>query len=389
MPQAGPDYYLLDDVLTPQEKLIRNAFRRFVDEEVLPTIGHHWMNDEFPAEWVPKLAALGAFGPNLPKEYGGHGLGSVAYGLITQELERGDSGVRSCASVQSALVMFPIFTYGSEEQRKLWLPRLAKGEVVGCFGLTEPDAGSDPGAMKTTARRDGSDWVLSGAKMWITNGGIADLAVVWAKDEPGVVRGFLVERGMKGYATQDLKGKLSLRASVTSSLFLDEVRVPEANRLPGAEGLRAALGCLTQARYGIAWGAIGAASACYNEALEYAKQRIAFAKPIASFQIIQEQLVEMLQEITKAQWLAYRLGQLKDEKKMTYGQVSLAKRNNVKMALEIARQARSILGASGITIEYHSLRHALNLESVYTYEGTHEIQTLIVGRDITGSPAFG
>ncbi|MGH8104063.1 MAG: acyl-CoA dehydrogenase family protein, partial [bacterium] len=355
---------------------------------VVPVIGHHWLNDEFPMEWISRLAGLGAFGPTLPREYGGHDLGSVASGLIMQELERGDSGLRSFASVQTGLVMYPVFTYGSVEQKKRWLPKLARGEAVGCFGLTEPDAGSDPGSMKTIAARDGSDWLLTGSKMWITNGSIADLAVVWAKDESGVIRGFLVEKGMPGFAAQDIKGKMSLRASVTSGLYLDHVRVPEANRLPQAEGLKGPLSCLTQARFGIAWGVIGAATACYSECLEYARKRVAFGKPIASFQLIQEQLVDILEEITKAQWLAYRLAQLKDAQKMTYEHVCLAKRNNVRMALETARKARSILGAGGITIEYQSLRHALNLESVYTYEGTHEIQTLIIGRDITGISSF-
>ncbi len=385
----GVDYYDLEEEFTPQEKLIRNTFRKFVEEKVMPRIPHLWMNDEFPMDLIPSLAALGAFGPTFPKEYGGHNLGDVAYGLIMQELERGDSGIRSCASVQSALVMYPIYAFGSEEQKRYWLPLLAKGEKIGCFGLTEPEAGSDPASMTTTARRQGSDWILNGTKMWITNGTIADVAVVWAKDPDGVVQGFLVEKGTKGFTAETIKGKLSLRASVTSTLYLDQAHIPESHRLPHTEGIKSAFMCLTQARYGIAWGAVGAAMACYEEALEFALKRIQFQKPIASFQLIQQQLVEMLQEITKAQLLVYRLGRMKEKGKAHYEQISMAKRNNVKTALDIARMARSILGAGGILIESHSLRHALNLESVYTYEGTHEIQTLIIGRHITDIPSFG
>jgi len=384
----GVDFYNIEEEFSPQEKLIRNTFRKFVEEEVMPRIPHLWMNDEFPMDLIPRLAALGAFGPTLPKEYGGHNLGDVAYGLLMQELERGDSGIRSCASVQSALVMYPIYTFGSEEQKRYWLPLLARGEKIGCFGLTEPEAGSDPASMTTTARHQGSDWVLNGTKMWITNGTIADVAVIWAKDPDGVVQGFLVEKGTPGYSAETIKGKLSLRASVTSALYLDQVHIPESHRLPHTENIKSAFMCLTQARYGIAWGAVGAAMACYEEALKFAQKRIQFQKPIASFQLIQQQLVEMLQEITKAQLLVYRLGRLKEKGKAHYEQISMAKRNNVKMALDVARMARSILGAGGILVENHSLRHALNLESVYTYEGTHEIQTLIIGRHITGIPSF-
>jgi len=382
------DYFGLEELLTDDERLVRDTVRRFVDREVLPHIGGWWLRGEFPRHLIGALGALGVLGANLPTEYGAAGVNNITYGLIMQELDRGDSGLRSFASVQGALVMYPIYQYGSEAQRKRWLPRLARGEVVGCFGLTEPTAGSDPAAMQTRARRQGNGWELSGTKMWITNGSFADVALVWAKDDDGEIRGFLVERGAPGFSTHEIKTKASMRASDTSELVLDAVRLGEDNRLPEANGLRAALACLTQARYGIAWGVVGAAGACFEEALGYARDRISFGRPIAARQLIQERLVDMLTEITKAQLLAYRLGQLKDAGKMRYTHVSLAKRNNVRAALEIARAARSILGAAGITLEHHAIRHAANLETVDTYEGTYDIHTLILGRDLTGFDAF-
>jgi len=382
------DYYALEELLTQEERLTRDMVRQFVEREVLPNIGEWWIRGEFPRHLIPKMAELGMLGANLPQEYGCAGIGNVAYGLIMQELEYGDSGLRSFVSVQSALVMYPIYAYGSEEQKRTWLPKLAKGEVIGCFGLTETSAGSDPASMQTRARRTRDGWILNGTKMWITNGSLADLAVIWAKDEEGEVRGFLVETSWPGFSAHEIKNKVSMRASDTSELVLEDVHVPEEYALPKAVGLKAALGCLTQARYGIAWGAVGAAIACYEEARNYALGRIAFGKPIASFQIIQERLVDMLTEITKGQLLVYHLGRLKDSGRMTYAQVSLAKRNNVRMALNIARAARSILGAYGITVDYHAIRHMCNLETVDTYEGTYDIHTLILGRDITGISAF-
>ncbi len=389
MAYKGTDYYLLDELLTEEQRLIRDTVRDFVDREVIPIIGEYYMKGEFPKHLVPMMAELGLLAPWLPPEYGGSGIDSVAYGLINMELERGDSAMRSFVSVTSGLVAYPIYTFGSEEQKRKYLPKLTSGELIGCYGLTEPDAGSDPGSMRTYAKRDGNEWVLNGAKMWITNANIADFAVVYARDiDSGKILGFIVERDMKGVSFPEIKGKLSLRASATGEIVLDDVRVPEANRLPGVESLRHPLMCLTQARYGIAWGAVGAAMACYEEALQYAKERIQFGKPIARYQLIQMYLVEMLNEITKAQLLVYRLAQLKDSGKMRYPQVSLAKMNNVRMALDICRRARSVLGANGISIEFNCMRHAANLEAVYTYEGTHEMQTLIVGRDITGIEAF-
>ena len=382
------DYFGLEELLTDDERLVRDTVRRFVDREVLPHIGGWWLRGEFPRHLIGALGALGVLGANLPTEYGAAGVNNITYGLIMQELDRGDSGLRSFASVQGALVMYPIYQYGSEAQRRRWLPRLARGEAVGCFGLTEPTAGSDPAAMQTRARRQGNGWELSGTKMWITNGSFADVALVWAKDDDGEIRGFLVERGAPGFSTHEIKTKASMRASDTSELVLDAVRLGEDDRLPEANGLRAALACLTQARYGIAWGVVGAAGACFEEALGYARDRISFGRPIAARQLIQERLVDMLTEITKAQLLAYRLGQLKDAGKMRYTHVSLAKRNNVRAALEIARAARSILGAAGITLEHHAIRHAANLETVDTYEGTYDIHTLILGRDLTGFDAF-
>ncbi len=383
----GVDYYNLDSLLSEDEILVRNTVREFVDESILPVIERHNRAGTFPRELIPRMADLGMFGPTLPPQYGTAGMNNVAYGLLMQELERGDSSIRSFASVQSALVMYPIYTYGSERQKDAWLPRLARGEAIGCFGLTEPDYGSNPGGMITRAAETPDGYVLNGAKMWITNGTIADVAVVWAKLD-GVVNGFLVERGTAGFSAPEMKGKHSLRASVTSELILQDVHIPRENRLPGGTGLRLPLSCLSQARFGIAWGAIGAAMACYDAALNYAKTRIQFDRPIASFQLTQAKLVAMLTEITKAQLLCLQLGRLKDAGKARFQQISMAKRNNVYHALEIAREARSILGANGILDEYPVMRHAANLESVITYEGTHEMHTLIVGEDITGTPAF-
>ncbi len=384
----GYDFYLLDDLFTEEERMARDAVRDFVDAEVLPVIEEHNEAGTFPLHLVRPLAELGVFGANLPEEYGCAGMSNTAYGLIMQELERGDSGLRSFVSVQGALVMYPIHAFGSEEQRRRYLPKLASGEMVGAFGLTEPDYGSNPGGMVTRARRDGRDWILNGAKMWITNGSIADVSVVWAKDEDGVIRGFLVEKDRPGFSAPEMKHKMSLRASVTSELVLQDVRIPDGNRLPEAEGLKAPLSCLTQARYGIAWGAVGAALACFHTAVEYSKTRIQFDRPIGAFQLTQAKLADMFTEITKAQLLCYRLGRLKDENRATFAQVSMAKRNNVAMALDIARVSREILGANGITTEYPIMRHMMNLESVKTYEGTHDIHTLVLGQVVTGIPAF-
>jgi len=384
---SGIDFYLLDELLTEEEKLVRSTVRKFVDEKVIPIIESKYMEGKFPSELIPELAELGIFGITLPQNYGCANLNNICYGLAMQELERGDSGIRSFASVQSALVMYPIFTFGSEEQKKIWLPKLAAAEKIGCFGLTEPDFGSNPGGMKTNAKKVDGGYLLNGAKMWITNGSIADVAVVWAKlDE--VVNGFLVEKDFKGFYAPEMKGKHSLRASVTSELIFQDVFVPESNRLPNTNGLRSPLMCLNQARYGIAWGVIGSMMACYDSALDYAKSRIQFGKPIAGYQLTQQKLVYMVSEITKAQLLAYRLAELKDQNKIKHYHISLAKRNNVEHALTIARTAREILGANGILSEYPVMRHANNLESVKTYEGTHEMHTLIVGEEITGNAAF-
>ena len=383
----GLDYYNIEGLLSEEEILVRDTVREFVEDNVLPIIEKHYRIGTFPSDLISKMADLGMLGSTFPAKYGCAEMNNVAYGLVMQELERGDSGIRSFASVQSALVMYPIYTFGSDKQKDLWLPKLAAGEKVGCFGLTEPDYGSNPGGMITRAEDKGDHYLLNGAKMWITNGTIADVAVVWAKLN-GVVHGFVVEKGTKGFTAPEMTGKHSLRASVTSELIFQDCVLPKENIFPRTEGLKSPLMCLNQARYGIAWGAIGAAMACYDTALNYAKSRIQFGKPIASFQITQVKLVFMVTEITKAQLLCLQLGRLKDQKKLRFQQVSLAKRNNVNMALDIARMAREILGANGILDEYPVMRHMANLESVKTYEGTHEMHTLIVGEDITGIPAF-
>jgi glutaryl-CoA dehydrogenase len=383
----SPDFMNIDSLLSDEEKMIRSAVRDWVSKRVMPIIEDAYMEAKFPKELMPEMAELGLFGANLPEKYGCAGVNNVAYGLMMQELERGDSGIRSAASVQGALVMYPIFAFGTEKQRQHWLPKLAKGEAIGCFGLTEPDYGSNPGGMVTTAVKDGNSYILNGAKMWITNGSIADVAVVWAKLD-GVIRGFLVEKGTPGFSAPVMHKKHSLRASITSELIFQDCRIPAENILPETGGLKSPLSCLTQARYGISWGAIGAAMACYDEALNYAKTRIQFDKPIASFQLVQNKLVYMITEISKMQLLSLQLGRLKDQNQMKFTQVSMAKRNNVYHALEIARLARDILGANGITAEYQAMRHMCNLETVKTYEGTHDIHTLIIGHDITGIPAY-
>lgn len=384
----APDYYLLDELLTDEHKLIRDTVRAWVKKEVSPIIEEACQKCEFPKHLVKGLAEIGAFGPYIPVEYGGGGLDQISYGLIMQELERGDSGLRSTASVQSSLVMYPIYTYGSEEQRKKYLPKLASGEWLGCFGLTEPDHGSNPNGMVTNIKDKGDHYVLNGAKMWISNAPFAQIAVVWAKDEEGVIRGLIVERGMKGFTTPETHGKWSLRASATGELVFDNVQVPKENLLPNVKGLKGPLGCLNSARYGISWGAIGAAMDCYDSALRYSKERKQFGRPIGGFQLQQKKLAEMITEITKAQLLTWRLGVLKNENRATPAQISMAKRNNVNMALEIAREARQIHGGMGITGEYPIMRHMMNLESVVTYEGTHDIHLLITGMDITGENAF-
>ncbi|PRX57544.1 acyl-CoA dehydrogenase family protein [Flagellimonas meridianipacifica] len=384
----APDYYNLDDLLSEEHKLVRDAARQWVKRDISPIIEEYAQKAEFPKQIIGGLAEIGAFGPYIPEEYGGAGLDQISYGLIMQEIERGDSGVRSTASVQSSLVMYPIFAYGTEEQRKKYLPKLASGEWMGCFGLTEPNHGSNPGGMETKYKDTGDHYLLNGAKLWISNSPFADVAVVWAKNEEGRIHGLIVERGMEGFSTPETHNKWSLRASATGELIFDNVKVPKENLLPNKTGLGAPLGCLDSARYGIAWGAIGAAMDCYDTALRYAKERIQFGKPIAATQLQQKKLAEMITEITKAQLLAFRLGQLKNEGRATTAQISMAKRNNVEMAIKIAREARQVLGGMGITGEYSIMRHMMNLESVITYEGTHDIHLLITGADITGHPAF-
>ncbi len=389
---TGVDFYDLDSLLSEEERAIRDTVRAWVDDHLMPVIGECYVEGRFPRQLIPGMAELGVLGANLPESYGCAGLNSVAYGLIMQELERGDSGIRSFASVQGALVMYPIYAFGSEEQRRRWLPALANGTAIGCFGLTEPDFGSNPAGMITTARETPDGWTLNGAKMWITNGSQATVAIIWAKtgalDDSKSVRGFLVPTDTAGYTARDQQGKLSLRASDTSEIVLQDVHLPKDALLPGSGGLKSPLMCLTQARYGISWGAIGAAMACYDEALQYAKQRVMFDRPIAQTQIQQVRLADMLTEITKAQLLTLQLGRLKDAGRMTPQQVSLAKRNNVDMACECARESRRLLGANGILAEYHSMRHLANLESVYTYEGTHDMHSLILGEAVTGLSAF-
>ena len=380
------DFFHLDDLLTDEQRMARDTSKRFVDREILPLIERSFASETFPMHLVPQMAELGMFGANL-KGYGCAGMDNVAYGLIMQELEAGDSGLRSFASVQSALSMYAIYANGSEEQKQRYLPEMAKGKLIGCFGLTEPDHGSDPGGMETRARRDGDGWILNGTKRWITNGSIADVAIVWAKVEEGIT-GFIVEKGTPGFSTRDIHGKFSMRASITSELILEDVRIPKTAHLEKARGLKGPLGCLTQARYGIAWGAIGAARTCYNTALDYTKSRKQFSRPLAGYQLVQAKLVKMLTEITKAQMVCLRLAHLKDEGKMRPEHVSFAKRNNVNEALKIARDARDMLGANGIVNEYPVIRHMLNLETVNTYEGTFDVHTLILGRDITGENAF-
>ena len=382
------DYYNMDDLLTEEHKLIRDAARAWVKKEVSPIIEDYYERSEFPSQIIPGLGEIGGFGPYIPVEYGGAGLDQISYGLIMQELERCDSGLRSTSSVQSSLVIYPIWKFGSEEQKQKYLPKLATGELIGCFGLTEPDHGSNPGGMLSNIKDAGDHYILNGAKMWISNAPFAHLAVVWAKNEEGRIKGVIVERGMEGFETPTMHGKHSLRASTTGELIFNNVKIPKKNILPNKDGLGAPLLCLDSARYGIAWGAIGSALDCYDSALRYSKERIQFDKPIASFQLIQKKLAEMITEITKAQLLTLRLGQLRNDGKATSAQISMAKRNNVEMALKVAREARQIHGAMGITNEYSIMRHMANLESVITYEGTHDIHLLITGMDITGIPAF-
>ncbi|MBA8884820.1 acyl-CoA dehydrogenase family protein [Dokdonella fugitiva] len=386
-PLNPTDLYDIRSMLSDEERMVQDTVARFTDERVLPIIGDCFDKGRFPTELIPEMAELGLLGSSLPVEYGCAGMNGVSYGLVCQELERGDSGIRSFASVQSSLCMYPIYAYGSEEQRKRWLPEMAAGKVIGCFGLTEPHGGSDPANMKTNAKKDGADWILNGAKMWITNGNLAHIAIVWAQTDEGI-QGFIVEKGMPGFTAQEVHKKMSLRASVTSALFFDNVRVPEANRLPNVKGLKGPLGCLTQARYGITWGPIGAAIACFTETTEYAKNRTLFQRPIAATQAVQIKLADMARRITLAQLLSLQLGRLKDKGVMQPTQVSLAKWNNVRMAIDIARECRDILGGAGITTEHCPIRHALNLESVITYEGTETVHQLVVGREVTGINAF-
>lgn len=384
----APDYYLIDDLLSEEHKLIRDSVRSWVKKEVSPIIEDFAQKAMFPKHLIPGLADIGAFGPTIPTNYGGAGLDYISYGLIMQEIERGDSGIRSAASVQGSLVMYPIYAYGSEEQKMHYLPKLASGEFMGCFGLTEPDHGSDPGSMITNIKDMGDYFLLNGAKMWISNSPFADIAIVWAKDEEGIIRGLIVEKGMEGFSAPEIHGKWSLRASASGELVFDNVKVPKKNILPNVKGLKGPLGCLNQARYGIAWGALGAAMDCYDTALRYSKERIQFGRPIGGFQLQQKKLAEMITEITKGQLLVWRLGVLRNENRASPAQISMAKRNSVETAINIAREARQILGGMGITGEYPVMRHMMNLESVVTYEGTHDIHLLITGMDITGLNAF-
>ena len=388
MKKFGPDFYNLTDLLTDEELLIQKTANEFVKAEFMPLIRENYENGTFPMELIPKLGELGFMGSSLPEKSGGAGVSNVAYGLILHELERGDSGLRSFASVQGSLVMYPIHAYGSDDQKAKWLPGLGAGNLIGCFGLTEPNFGSNPGGMTTRCKRDGDSWIINGNKMWITNGSLADVALVWARDEEGIVRGFLLEKEMDGFSSSDIHGKLSLRASITSELSMDNVRVNDSARLPNIKGLKGPLSCLTQARYGIAWGMVGAAVDCYNTALDYSKERKQFSKPIAGYQLTQAKLADMVTSITESQLLVYRLGRLKDEGKMTFQQVSMAKRNNCSMARDIARLSREILGGNGIVGDYSPIRHMANIESVYTYEGTHEMHSLIIGENITGLSAY-
>ena len=388
MEYIGPDFYNISDLLSEEELLIQKTAHEFVKNEFKPIINEHFEKGTFPIELATKLGELGFMGSSLPEESGGAGVSGVAYGLILQELERGDSGLRSFASVQGSLVMYPIHAYGSDHQKKKWLEGLGSGRLIGCFGLTESNFGSNPGGMATTAKKDGDDWIINGSKMWITNGTLADVALVWAKDKEGIIRGFLLEKGMKGFTSNDIHGKLSLRASVTSELSMVDVRVPDSARLPNIEGLKGPLSCLTQARYGIAWGMIGAAIDCYETALQYSLERKQFSKPIAGYQLTQAKFAEMLTQITMGQLTVYQLGRLKDQSKMRFDQVSLAKRNHCSIARDIARSCRDILGGNGIIEDYSPMRHMTNIETVYTYEGTHEMHTLILGQAITGLPAY-
>jgi len=388
MEYIGPDFYNISDLLTEEELLIQKTAHEFVNNEFKPVINEHYENGTFPIEIATKLGELGFMGSSLPEESGGAGISSVAYGLILHELEKGDSGLRSFVSVQGALVMYPIHSYGSDEQKKKWLPGLGSGKLIGCFGLTEPNFGSNAGGMATTAKKDGGDWIINGSKMWITNGSLADVALIWAKDEAGIIHGFLLEKGMEGFTSNNIHGKLSLRASVTSELSMVNVRIPDSARLPNIEGLKGPLSCLTQARYGIAWGMVGAAVDCYETALDYSLERKQFSKPIAGYQLTQAKFADMLTQITMAQLTVYQLGRLKDQGKMRFDQVSLAKRNHCSMARDVARTCREILGGNGIIEDYSPIRHMANIETVFTYEGTHEMHTLILGQAITGMAAF-
>ena len=388
MKLIGPDFYNISDLLTEEELLIQKTANEFVSKEFKPLISEHFEKGTFPLEIATKLGELGFMGSALPEESGGAGVSNVAYGLILHELERGDSGLRSFASVQGSLVMYPIHAHGSDEQKKKWLPGLGAGELIGCFGLTESNFGSNPGGMATSAKKDGDDWIINGSKMWITNGSLADVALVWAKDESGVIRGFLLEKGMDGFTSNDIHGKLSLRASVTSELSMVNVRVPDSSRLPNIEGLKGPLSCLTQARYGIAWGMVGAAIDCYQTALDYSLERKQFSKPIAGYQLTQSKFADMITQITMAQLTVYQLGRLKDSGKMRFDQVSLAKRNHCQMARDVSRTCREILGGNGIIEDYSPMRHMINIETVFTYEGTHEMHSLILGQSVTGLAAY-